>query len=105
MGTWPGSVGKRSTKLHRSRCHANAVKRGGQKTRLALGSLAGLRCLDGNPVFFAQDPLSTVEKVGPYTATFHLRHPPVCESTDGIAIRGLHWVRVQPTSSLSSPSH
>jgi hypothetical protein len=36
MGTWPGSVGNCSRKLHRGCRHANEVKRGGQKTLLAL---------------------------------------------------------------------
>ena len=43
----------------------------------------------GNPVFVAEDPLTTVEELGPYAVTFHLRDSVVYEHPDGIAIQ---WV-------------
>lgn len=43
----------------------------------------------GNPVFVAEDPLTTVEELGPLAVTFHLRDSVVYEHPDGIAIQ---WV-------------
>jgi sugar phosphate isomerase/epimerase len=43
----------------------------------------------GNPVFVAEDPAVTVETLGPYAVTFHLRDSVVYEHPDGIAIQ---WV-------------
>jgi sugar phosphate isomerase/epimerase len=43
----------------------------------------------GNPVFVAEDPMTTVEELGPYAVTFHLRDSVVYEHPDGIAIQ---WV-------------
>ena len=43
----------------------------------------------GNPVFVAEDPLTTVEQLGPYAVSFHLRDSVVYEHPDGIAIQ---WV-------------
>jgi sugar phosphate isomerase/epimerase len=43
----------------------------------------------GNPVFVAEDPLTTVEELGPYAVSFHLRDSVVYEQPDGIAIQ---WV-------------
>jgi len=43
----------------------------------------------GNPVFVAEDPLTTVEELGPYAVTFHLRDSVVYEHPEGIAIQ---WV-------------
>ena len=43
----------------------------------------------GNPVFVAEDPLTTVEELGPYALTFHLRDSVVYEHPDGIAVQ---WV-------------
>jgi hypothetical protein len=43
----------------------------------------------GNPVFVAEDPFTTVEELGPYAVTFHLRDSVVYEHPDGIAIQ---WV-------------
>ena len=43
----------------------------------------------GNPVFVAEDPLTTVEELGPYAVSFHLRDSVVYEHPDGIAIQ---WV-------------
>lgn len=43
----------------------------------------------GNPVFVAEDPLTTVEELGPYAVTFHLRDSVVYETPDGIAVQ---WV-------------
>ena len=43
----------------------------------------------GNPVFVAEDPLTTVEELGPYALTFHLRDSVVYDHPDGIAIQ---WV-------------
>jgi sugar phosphate isomerase/epimerase len=43
----------------------------------------------GNPVFVAEDPLTTVEELGPYAVTFHLRDSVVYEHPDGIAVQ---WV-------------
>ena len=43
----------------------------------------------GNPVFVAEDPLTTVEELGPYAVSFHLRDSVVYQHPDGIAIQ---WV-------------
>lgn len=43
----------------------------------------------GNPVFVAEDPMTTVEELGPFAATFHMRDSVVYESPGGIAIQ---WV-------------
>ncbi|MEZ5398621.1 MAG: TIM barrel protein [Bryobacteraceae bacterium] len=43
----------------------------------------------GNPVFVCEDPLTTVEELGPYAVSFHLRDSVVYEHPDGIAIQ---WV-------------
>ena len=43
----------------------------------------------GNPVFVAEDPLTTVEELGPYAVTFHLRDSVVYEHPKGIAVQ---WV-------------
>lgn len=43
----------------------------------------------GNPVFMLEDPLQTVEVLGPYALTLHLRDSVVYEHPDGIAVQ---WV-------------
>lgn len=43
----------------------------------------------GNPVFVAEDPMTTLEELGPYAVTFHLRDSVVYEHPDGIAVQ---WV-------------
>lgn len=43
----------------------------------------------GNPVFVAEDPLTTVEELGPYAVSFHLRDSVVYEHPGGIAVQ---WV-------------
>jgi 3-oxoisoapionate decarboxylase len=43
----------------------------------------------GNPVFVAEDPMTTVEELGPYAVTFHLRDSVIYEHPDGIAVQ---WV-------------
>ncbi len=43
----------------------------------------------GNPVFVAEDPLTTVEELGPLALTFHLRDSVVYDHPDGIAVQ---WV-------------
>jgi sugar phosphate isomerase/epimerase len=43
----------------------------------------------GNPVFVMEDPLTTVEELGPYAVSFHLRDSVVYEHADGIAVQ---WV-------------
>jgi hypothetical protein len=43
----------------------------------------------GNPVFVAEDPLTTVEELGPYAVTFHLRDSVVYEHPEGVAVQ---WV-------------
>lgn len=43
----------------------------------------------GNPVFVAEHPLTTIEELGPYAVTFHLRDSVVYRHPDGIAIQ---WV-------------
>jgi sugar phosphate isomerase/epimerase len=43
----------------------------------------------GNPVFVAEDPMTTLEELGPYAVTFHLRDSVVYETPGGIAIQ---WV-------------
>jgi len=43
----------------------------------------------GNPVFVAEDPMTTIEELGPYAVTFHLRDSVVYEHPDGIAVQ---WV-------------
>jgi sugar phosphate isomerase/epimerase len=41
----------------------------------------------GNPVFVAEDPMTTVEELGPYAVSFHLRDSVVYEQPDGIAVQ------------------
>lgn len=43
----------------------------------------------GNPVFVAEHPLTTVEELGPYAVSFHLRDSVVYEVPEGIAVK---WV-------------
>ena len=43
----------------------------------------------GNPVFVAEDPMTTVEELGPLAVTFHLRDSVVYNHPDGVAIQ---WV-------------
>lgn len=43
----------------------------------------------GNPVFVAEDPMTTVEELGPLAVSFHLRDSVVYEHPDGVAIQ---WV-------------
>lgn len=43
----------------------------------------------GNPVFVAEDPMTTVEELGPLAVTFHLRDSVVYELPEGIAVQ---WV-------------
>jgi sugar phosphate isomerase/epimerase len=43
----------------------------------------------GNPVFVAEDPFTTVEELGPYAVSFHLRDSVVYNHPDGIAVQ---WV-------------
>ncbi len=43
----------------------------------------------GNPVFVLEHPLTTVETLAPYAATFHLRDSVVYEHPRGVAV---HWV-------------
>lgn len=43
----------------------------------------------GNPVFVAEDPLTTVEELGPVAVSFHLRDSVVCEHPGGVAVQ---WV-------------
>lgn len=43
----------------------------------------------GNPVFVAEDPLTTVEELGPYAVSFHLRDSVIYEHPEGIAVQ---WV-------------
>ncbi len=43
----------------------------------------------GNPVFVAEHPLTTLEELGPYAVSFHLRDSVVYEHPDGIAVQ---WV-------------
>lgn len=43
----------------------------------------------GNPVFVAEHPLTTVETLGPYAVTFHLRDSVVYEVPGGVAVQ---WV-------------
>lgn len=43
----------------------------------------------GNPVFVAEDPMTTVEELGPLAVTFHLRDSVVYEHADGVAVQ---WV-------------
>ncbi len=43
----------------------------------------------GNPVFVAEDPMTTLEELGPYAVTFHLRDSVVYETAGGIDIQ---WV-------------
>jgi 3-oxoisoapionate decarboxylase len=43
----------------------------------------------GNPVFVAEHPLTTIEELGPYAVSFHLRDSVVYELPDGIAVQ---WV-------------
>jgi sugar phosphate isomerase/epimerase len=43
----------------------------------------------GNPVFVAEDPLTTIEELGPVAVSFHLRDAVVYEHPDGVAVQ---WV-------------
>lgn len=43
----------------------------------------------GNPVFVMEDPATTIEQLGPYAVTFHLRDSVVYEHPEGIAVQ---WV-------------
>ena len=43
----------------------------------------------GNPVFVAEDPMTTLEELGPYAVTFHLRDSVVYETEGGVAVQ---WV-------------
>jgi sugar phosphate isomerase/epimerase len=43
----------------------------------------------GNPVFVAEHPLTTLEELGPYAVTFHLRDSVVYEHPEGVAVQ---WV-------------
>ncbi len=43
----------------------------------------------GNPVFVAEDPMTTVEELGPLAVTFHLRDSVVYEHPEGVAVQ---WV-------------
>jgi sugar phosphate isomerase/epimerase len=43
----------------------------------------------GNPVFVAEDPMTTIEELGPLAVTFHLRDSVVYEHPDGVAVQ---WV-------------
>jgi len=43
----------------------------------------------GNPVFVAEHPMTTVETLGPYAVTFHLRDSVVYNVPDGVAVQ---WV-------------
>lgn len=43
----------------------------------------------GNPVFVAEDPMTTLEELGPFAVTFHLRDSVVYEHPGGIAVQ---WV-------------
>lgn len=43
----------------------------------------------GNPVFVAEDPATTLEELGPYAVTFHLRDSVVYEHPDGVSVQ---WV-------------
>ncbi len=43
----------------------------------------------GNPVFVAEDPLTTVEELGPLAVSFHLRDSVIYEQPNGIAVQ---WV-------------
>jgi sugar phosphate isomerase/epimerase len=57
----------------------------------------------GNPVFVMEDPMETLETLGPVAVTFHLRDSVVYESRNGIAVQ---WVppseKGWSTSSASS---
>jgi 3-oxoisoapionate decarboxylase len=43
----------------------------------------------GNPVFVAEDPATTLEELGPYAVSFHLRDSVVYDQPEGIAVQ---WV-------------
>jgi sugar phosphate isomerase/epimerase len=43
----------------------------------------------GNPVFVAEDPMTTIEELGPVAVSFHLRDSVVYEQPGGIAVQ---WV-------------
>jgi sugar phosphate isomerase/epimerase len=43
----------------------------------------------GNPVFVAEDPATTVEELGPYALSFHLRDSVVYDQPEGVAVQ---WV-------------
>lgn len=43
----------------------------------------------GNPVFVCEDPMTTLEELGPYALTVHLRDSAIYETTEGAAVQ---WV-------------
>jgi 3-oxoisoapionate decarboxylase len=43
----------------------------------------------GNPVFVAEDPMTTIEELGPLAVSFHLRDSVVYEHPEGVAVQ---WV-------------
>jgi hypothetical protein len=51
--------------------------------------VAGIYLDTGNPVFVLEHPLTTVETLGPYALTLHLRDSVVYEHPRGVAV---HWV-------------
>jgi sugar phosphate isomerase/epimerase len=53
--------------------------------------IAGSYLDTGNPVFVMEDPMETVETLGPLAVTFHLRDSVVYETRRGIAVQ---WVPV-----------
>ena len=50
---------------------------------------AGIYLDTGNPVFVLEHPLTTIETLGPYALTLHLRDSVVYEHPRGVAV---HWV-------------
>ena len=52
-------------------------------------SFVGIYLDTGNPVFVMEDPMQTVETLGPYALTFHLRDSVVYEHPKGVAVQ---WV-------------
>ena len=52
-------------------------------------SFVGIYLDTGNPVFMMEDPMQTVETLGPYALTFHLRDSVVYEHPRGVAVQ---WV-------------
>jgi 3-oxoisoapionate decarboxylase len=51
--------------------------------------VAGTYLDTGNPVFVLEHPLTTIETLGPYTLTLHLRDSVIYEHPRGVAV---HWV-------------